>query len=131
MALTTFPAGETISKFSPVVVSSGGFLFNASANTLATARVTGLALDSGAPNDLIRVQTDNIVNNVPGLTPGEKYYVSPVSGTLASGYAAWAQLATTFVTSTAYLTSVGTALTGTDLVIEIEQPISVNSSGLI
>ena len=131
MALTTFPAGETISKFSPVVVSSGGFLYKASPYNLSSARVTGISLDAGAPNDLIRVQTDDIISNFSGLTPGQNYYLGASSGTLASGYTAWAaQIADGFSTG-AYFAPIGIAMTSTDFSVEIQEPIFVTTSGLL
>jgi hypothetical protein len=129
MALVTFLAGEPIDRFTPVTVTSGGFVYKSCALDPTTAYMTGLSLTSGNVNSQIKVQTDNIVPNFPG-SPGESYYVGGVSGTIASGYSQW-ETSVDQVTAGAFLTSFGIGLTSNDLSLEIDSPIFVSGSGFI
>lgn len=129
MALVTFLAGEPIDRFTPVTVTSGGFVYKSCALDPTTSYMTGLSLTSGTTNSQIKVQTDNIVTNFPA-SPGANYFVGAVSGTIASGYSAW-ETSVDNVTTGAYLTSFGIALTSSDLSIEITNPIFVSASGFI
>lgn len=131
MALVTFLAGESIDRLNPVVVTSGGLVYKASALDPNTSYSTGIALNSGAVNSQIRVQTDDIISDFTGLTTGETYYLGTTSGTLASGYSAWATSVVAGFSNGAFLSSIGTALNSTSLDIEIERPIFVTTSGLL
>lgn len=128
MAFVTFLAGEPIDRFTPVTVTSGGFVYKSCALDPTTAYMTGLSLTSGNINSQIKVQTDNIVPNFPG-SPGESYYVGGASGTIASGYSQWETSVGNG--ARAFLTSFGIALTSNNLSLEIESPIFVSGSGFI
>lgn len=131
MALVTFLAGESINRLNPVVVTSGGFVYKASALDPNTSYAVGIALNSGFINEQIRVQTDDIISDFTGLTTGETYYLGLTSGTLASGYAAWSSAVVAGFTNGAFLSSLGTALNSTSLDLEIERPIFITTSGLL
>ena len=131
MALVTFLAGEPIDRLNPVVVTSGGLVYKASALDPNTSYTTGIALNSGSVNSQIRVQTDDIISEFTGLTPGETYYLGTTSGTLASGYSAWASAVVAGFNNGAFLSSLGMALNSTSLDLEIERPIFVTTSGLL
>lgn len=131
MALVTFLAGESIDRLNPVVVTSGGLVYKASALDPNTSYSTGIALNSGAVNSQIRVQTDDIISDFTGLTTGETYYLGITSGTLASGYSAWATAVVNGFSNGAFLSSIGVALNSTSLDVEIERPIFVTTSGLL
>jgi hypothetical protein len=131
MALVTFLAGESIDRLNPVVVTSGGLVYKASALDPNTSYSTGIALNSGAVNSQIRVQTDDIISDFTGLTTGETYYLGTTSGTLASGYPAWETAVVNGFSNGAFLSSIGVALNSTSLDVEIERPIFVTTSGLL
>lgn len=131
MALVTFLAGEPIDRLNPVVVTSGGLVYKASALDPNTSYSTGIALNSGSVNSQIRVQTDDIISYFTGLTPGETYYLGTTSGTLASGYSAWESAVVAGFNNGAFLSSLGMALNTTSLDLEIERPIFITTSGLL
>lgn len=124
MAVTSFRAGEAISAGQAIYVSSAGLVFKASSVTQDQASVAGIAIDSGAAGDLIRVNSDAIYNSYSGLTPGETQYLSVTTSGQVVNYTTWAtQLAT--VGFNAYQEVIGRAVSSSGVAIEIGQPFYV------
>lgn len=124
MAVTSFRAGEAISAGQAIYVSSAGLVFKASSVTQDQASVAGIAIDSGAAGDLIRVNSDAIYNSYSGLTPGETQYLSVTTSGQVVNYTTWAtQLAT--VGFNVYQEVIGRAVSSSGVAIEIGQPFYV------
>lgn len=124
MAVTSFRAGEAISAGQAIYVSSAGLVFKASSVTQDQASVAGIAIDSGAAGDLIRVNSDAIYNSYSGLTPGETQYLSVTTSGQVVNYTTWAtQLAT--VGFNAYQEVIGRAVSSSGVAIELGQPLYV------
>ena len=124
MAVTSFRAGEAISAGQAIYVSSAGLVFKASSVTQDQASVAGIAIDSGAAGDLIRVNSDAIYNSYSGLTPGETQYLSVTTSGQVVNYTTWAtQLAT--VGFNAYQEVIGRAVSSSGVAVELGQPLYV------
>jgi hypothetical protein len=121
MAIASFRAGETIAAGDAVYVGSNSLIYKASALNTAQASVGGLAIDSGAAGDLIRVNTDSVYSGLTGLIPGEFQYLSVSTSGALVDYSTWA---TEFATlsADAYITTIGRAVTPTSLDIQISTP---------
>jgi len=131
MALASFIAGEAISAGNALYVSSSGLVYKASALTSDKASVVGVAIDSGAAGNLIRVNCDSIQATYSGLTPGEYQYLSITNSGQLVNYTAWeAELANLSVD--AYLEQVGRAVTTSGVEIEARRPLyTVNSTSVL
>jgi len=121
MAISSFRAGETIAAGNAVYIDSNSLIYKASALNTAQASVGGLAIDSGAAGDLIRVNTDSVYSSLTGLIPGEFQYLSVSTSGALVDYSTWA---TEFATlsADAYITTIGRAVTPTSLDIQISTP---------
>lgn len=121
MAITSFRAGEAISAGQAVYVSSAGLIFKASSLTQDQASVAGIAIDSAAAGDLVRVNSDAIYNEYSGLTPGDLQYLSITTSGQVVDYATWeAQLAT--VSINPYQELIGRAITSSGVAVETGKP---------
>lgn len=121
MAITSFRAGEAISAGQAVYVSSAGLIFKASSLTQDQASVVGIAIDSGAAGDLLRVNSDAIYSEYSGLTPGDFQYLSITTSGQIVNYATWeAQLAS--VNINPYQEVIGRAITSSGVAVEIGKP---------
>ena len=121
MAITSFRAGEAISAGQAVYVSSAGLIFKASSLTQDQASVVGIAIDSAAAGDLVRVNSDAIYNEYSGLTPGDLQYLSITTSGQVVDYATWeAQLATVSVNP--YQELIGRAITSSGVAVETGKP---------
>lgn len=121
MAITSFRAGEAISAGQAVYVSSAGLIFKASSLTQDQASVVGIAIDSGAAGDLLRVNSDAIYSEYSGLTPGDLQYLSITASGQVVNYATWeAQLAT--VSINPYQELIGRAITSSGVAVETGKP---------
>ena len=125
MAIAAFQAGEPLSALDAVFLSSGGFLFKASGATQSEATAIGVALDSGETSALVRVSTDTLISGFSGLTPGETLYLSIANAGSVVDYTTWEAELAVFAGAGAFLTSVGRAVSTTDLEVEIQRPIYV------
>ena len=124
MAITSFRAGEAISAGQAIYVSSAGLAFKASSSTQDQASVAGIAIDSGAAGDLIRVNSDAIYDSYSGLTPGEAQYLSITTSGQVVNYATWAaQLAT--VGFNPYQEVIGRAVSSSGVSVELGRPLYV------
>lgn len=131
MAITSFRAGEAISAGQAVYVSSAGLIFKASSLTQDQASVVGIAVDSGAAGDLLRVNSDAIYSEYSGLTPGDFQYLSITTSGQIVNYATWeAQLAS--VSINPYQEVIGRAITSSGVAVEIGKPrYTVNPTSLL
>jgi len=127
MAIVSFRTSEAITAGDAVYVSETGLAVKASALELSQASVAGVAIDTGAPGSLIRVNTDAVYTSSSTFIPGEVQYLSvSTSGAyepyevISSGIA---------LTSYAgfYLTPIGRALTTSKIDIEIGRPTFVEN----
>jgi len=122
MAITSFPAGESLSTGDVVHLSSSGFLHKGNGLVLEQASVIGISLDTSSASSLTRVITDSIYSAYTSLTPGETRYLAlSASGSLVT-YATWQSQFDTLPISGAYLTSVGRAVSTTALDVEVGKP---------
>lgn len=131
MAITSFRAGEAISAGQAVYVSSAGLIFKASSLTQDQASVVGIAVDSGAAGDLLRVNSDAIYSEYSGLTPGDFQYLSITTSGQIVNYATWeAQLAN--VSINPYQEVIGRAITSSGVAVEIGKPrYTINPTSLL
>lgn len=121
MAIASFRAGETISAGNAVYVGANNFIYKASAYNFTQASVAGLALDSASAGSLVRVDLDGVFSQSSGLTPGQYHYISPIASGVFVDYATFAtQLET--ISTDAYLSNVGRALSTTSISIEADLP---------
>jgi hypothetical protein len=122
MALTSFKAGESISAGQAVYVASTGFVYKASSLTRDQASVIGIAIDSGAAGDLIRVNPDGVYSDYSGLTPGELQYLSVTTSGQVVNYSTWvSELAT--VGYDPYQETIGRAITSSGVEVELGRPL--------
>jgi hypothetical protein len=130
MALLSFIAGASISAGDAVnvVPPASGQLYRANPYTSSTASVVGISLDTVSSGALTRVVTDGSADTFSGLTPGSLYYLSSFSGTVVNYPTVAAQIA--LIGSGAYLTSVGQAISSTQLTVRPKPPIYVLSDSL-
>ena len=129
-SLVSFRAGQAIAAGDVVTINSSGLLFKASSTSEQTARVVGLALNSGVAQDLVLVNKDNYFTNSSGLTPGEFVYLSVTSGLINPSYATWLSGVKNLGLLSAYMTNLGQAVTTSGFAIEINKPFFVNTSGI-
>lgn len=131
MAITSFKAGESISAGQAVYVASTGFIYKASSLTQDQASVVGIAVDSGAAGDLLRVNSDAIYSEYSGLTPGDFQYLSITTSGQIVNYATWeAQLAN--VSINPYQEVIGRAITSSGVAVEIGKPrYTINPTSLL
>jgi hypothetical protein len=125
MAIASFRAGEAISAGDFVYVSAAGFLYKASAIYQDQASSIGVAIDSGSPGSLIRVNSDALYTSFSGLTPGEYQYLSVTTSGAAVTYSGWEATLSTTAYPGAYLTVLGRAVTTTSVEVEISKPLFV------
>lgn len=131
MAITSFKAGESISAGQAVYVATTGVLFKASALDQTQASVVGVAIDSGAVGDLIRINTDAIYNGYSGKTPGDLEYLSILASGQVVTYSGW-QSEFLSIGIDSYLTVVGRVISSSGLAVETSVPSVVrNPSQLI
>lgn len=129
-SLVSFRAGQNIAAGDAVTVTSSGLLFKASSVSEPTARVVGLAINSGNAQDLITVNKDSYFAGFSGLTPGERVYLSVTSGLINPSYATWLSGVKNLGLLSAYMTNLGSAVTTSGFAIEINKPFFVNTSGI-
>ena len=126
MAIASFQAGEAISAGDAVYTSFDSLIFKASAFNATQATVVGIAIDSGSPGSLVRVNTDAIYTGYSGLTPGELLYVSVSTSGQLVNYTNWFnELSNT--TTDAYLTSVGRSVTTSGVGVEVSKPLYITN----
>lgn len=122
----TFEAAETDSTCvagQPLYLKSNGHVDLAQADTIATARVCGLAVTTAAPTTSVDYSADSVVSltdwsaiaGSSALTPGALYYLSPDSAGLITAIAPTA--------SGQIVAAIGRALTTQKLEIEIQPTI--------
>jgi len=124
MVVTSFRAGEAISAGQAIYVSSVGLAFKASSATQDQASVAGIAIDSGAAGDLIRVNADAVYNSYSGLTPGETQYLSITTSGQVVNYATWAAELVT-VGFNPYQEVIGRAVSSSGVAVELGRPLYV------
>lgn len=129
-SLVSFRAGQAIAAGDAVTVNPSGFLYKASSINEQTARVVGLAINSGNAQDIITVNKDSYFTGSSGLTPGEGVYLSIISGALNPSYASWySEIQNTAPLTSAYLTYLGRAATTSGFGVEISKPFFLNVTG--
>ena len=128
-SLVSFRAGQGIAVGDAVTVNPSGLLYKASSVSERTARVVGLAINSGNAQDLITVNKDSYFAGSSGLTPGEGVYLSVVSGALNPSYASWYNEVQSGPFSSAYITYLGRAATTSGFGVEISKPFFLNIAG--
>lgn len=129
-SLVSFRAGQGIAAGDAVTVNPSGLLYKASSVSERTARVVGLALNSGNAQDLVTVNKDSYFAGSSGLTPGERVYLSVTSGLINPSYATWLSGVKNLGLLSAYMTNLGQAVTTSGFAIEINKPFFVNTSGI-
>lgn len=129
MALVSFIASENINKGDVVTINPSGLLYKASAIEERNARVVGIATNTGQANELISVNKDSYSASSSGLTPGSPVYLSVVSGSLNTSYADWLDEAFSTTLTTAFVTSVGRAVTSSGVNVEVAKSVLVNLTG--
>ena len=127
MAITSFIAGEVISSGDVVSLNTAGFIFKAIAVYFQQASSIGIAIDSGNPGDIIRVNNDDIYTGLSGLFPGETRYVSLLVSGQHQSYSEWASGLINSTYSGAYLAAVGQALSPSSLSVEVSKPFLINN----
>lgn len=127
MATVTIPAGEAISVGQAVSVLSDGFAYPASAASLATSKVVGVASTANSAGFPVQIETDGTFNNFSStLTPGDFLFLSVTSGTI-SNYIDFYTSASSYPSSGVYLVHLGRAISSSGISIEIENPTLVNN----
>lgn len=127
MAIVTIPAGEDISVGDAVSVLPNGLAYPASAATLATAKVVGIALTSCDAGFSVQLETDSLFNSYPStLTPGDTLFLSVTSGSVAN-YSDFYTAASSYPSSSVYLVQIGRAISPSGVSIEIENPKLINN----
>lgn len=121
MAITSFKAGELISAGQAVYVASTGLIYKASALTQDQASVVGIAIDSAAAGDLVRVNSDAIYTEYSGLTPGNLQYLSATMSGQVVPYDVWAS-GYNLTVSGCYLEVIGRAVSSSGLAVELGKP---------
>lgn len=127
MATVTIPAGEAISIGQAVAVLSDGLAYPASAASLATSKVVGVASTANSAGFPVQIETDGVFPNYPtSLTPGDLLFLSVTSGTI-SNYIDFYTSASSYPASGVYLVHLGRAVSSSDMSIEIENPTLINN----
>jgi hypothetical protein len=122
MSIVSLKAGESISAGDAVFVSSAGLLYKAIGQIFENASVAGVAINSGATGDLIRVNSDSIYTSSATFVPGEIQYLSAlVSGEYANYDSVVSGLQSSSLAGL-YLTEVGRAITTSKLNVERSIP---------
>lgn len=129
-SLVSFRAGQNIAAGDAVTVNPSGLLYKASSISEQTARVVGLAINSGNAQDLVTVNKDSYFAGSSGLTPGESVYLSVTSGLINPSYATWLSGVKNLGLLSAYMTNLGQAVTTSGFAIEINKPFFINTSGI-
>jgi len=124
MALAGFAAGQYITAGQACYVGSDGLLYLANASSPTTATTVGIAIDTGHPGTLIRVNVDAIYNNYSGLVPGVKQYLSIATSGQLVAYSGWLNEFNTRADS-AYLQFVGRAISSSGVEVELSPPVYV------
>ena len=121
MAIASFRAGETISAGDAVYILPTGQIRKAIATNLTQASVGGIAIDSAAEGQLVRVNIDAVYNEYSDLTIGNLQYLSTrVSGQVLE-YDAFVSGAS-LGAGDAYTTVIGRAVTTSGIAVEISPP---------
>lgn len=127
MATVTVPAGEAVSVGQAVSVLSDGRAYPASAASLATSKVVGVASTANSAGFPVQIETDGTFSNYPAtLTPGDSLFLSVTSGTI-SNYTDFYTSAASYSSSGIYLVHLGRAVSSSGISIEIENPTFVNN----
>jgi hypothetical protein len=126
VALISFRAGQTVTSGNFLrVVGSGvgkGFAFPANCGSLAESICVGVAINSAEQDGVVIVNKDYIYDGLPGLTPGERVYLSLSSGQVYTSYNAFDTDLQASTLSGMYLVELGTALATNKLHVEIKPP---------
>ena len=126
-ALICFRAADSISTGDVVRVTSGGLLTKASAISPNSSVCAGIALNTGSVNDLILVNKDSLYYASSGTyVPGNRAYLSLISGQVYEGYNAFAVALAASTLSGAYLVDLGPFVSVSGLNLEINSPVFVN-----
>jgi hypothetical protein len=126
MTLISFRAGETVTSGNFLRVTRNGLAHPASAGDKDAATVAGVAITNGDAQDLVLVNKDYVYDGLPGLTAGEKVYLSITSGQFYTNYTEFEVALSGSTLSGAYLTEVGTALGSDKLHVQIQLPVFIN-----
>lgn len=126
MALVSFRAFTNINAGQLVTLGPSGTIFPSSAANLNNSKCVGVALDSGAATDLIRVDQDSIQYIFSGQTAGNIPYLSITSGTIQPSYAAFQTEVNASALTSAYLVPLGRAISSSGINIEIGRPVFVS-----
>lgn len=125
MAVASFAAGELIAEGQAVYVGGDGLLYLASASSVTTSSLVGVAIDAGNPGTLIRVNCDALYNGYSNLVPGDRQFLSiATSGQLVS-YSGWLSEFNTGAKD-AYLQYAGRAVSSSGVEIEANPPVFVS-----
>lgn len=124
MAVAGFAAGQYITAGQACYVGSDGLLYLANAAKPATASTVGIAIDTGHPGTLIRVNVDAISNDYSNLIPGTAHYLSISTSGQIVPYSGWLNEFNTAAKS-AYLQFVGRAISSSGVEVELNPPLYV------
>ncbi len=129
MALVSCRALTSITAGQPVTVGSSGTIYPSSATNLTNAKCVGIAIDTGEPGGLIRVNKDYLFNNLSGLTAGVNCYLALASGVINSSYSALdAEVSASVFVDSFYVVTLGRAISASGLNIEVAMPVSTSLS---
>jgi hypothetical protein len=121
MAIASFRAGETISAGDAVYILPTGQIRKAIATNLTQASVGGIAIDSAAEGQLVRVNIDAVYNEYSDLTIGNLQYLSAkISGQVLE-YDAFIS-GVSDIPIDPYITIIGRAVTTSGVAVEIVPP---------
>ena len=122
MAIASFAAGELITAGQAVYVDESGYLYLAGAADVKTASAVGVAIDTGNPGSLVRVNCDAVYNGYSNLIPGDKQYLSILTSGQLVSYSGWLSEFNTNANS-AYLEYVGRVISSSGVEVELSPPV--------
>lgn len=132
MAIASLRAGETISAGDALFVSSTGLVFKALGDTQDHASVVGIAVNGGSVGDLIQINTDAIYQSSNSYTPLERLYLSTTASGAYDTYTAVASGLELTSRPGAYITEIGSAVTGNKISVEVSLPrFIVNTTSIL
>lgn len=132
MAIKSFRAGEAVTAGDVLFMESSGFAFKGSALERTNATAVGVALDSVASGNLVRVDTDGVYTVSPAnLEVASLYYLAT---TPSGSFQLYDPLISGMIDnniSGVYLSVVGRAVSTSQISIEFSQPVyQTNPSGV-
>lgn len=108
----TLEAANDISGHKAIAVKNDGLAYYADANTITTSGVLGISTNAALAGDIVRVQCSGALTHSGwSFVPGKPVFVSS-NGSLTQN-----------VSGSAYVSIIGTAISATTLIIEVQQTV--------